>query len=121
MPLANVRSVEVLIKTESESTGTVRKASEDTTACCPYCCLCCCPTCCGNKYQGSEEVAKKTTNQRYVEINYEGAAWKDKRVLRIHMRQEEPMKNVLRWLSALQSHAEASGDGERPPVEKSKL
>ena len=57
---------------------------------------------CGNFYEGRQTDAS-SVNDRYIEINYEGAAWRNKMVMRIHISPEVPLPQVQSWLSQLQA------------------
>jgi hypothetical protein len=106
IPLGNFRSIELLINVGARSEGKIRKTIGDTRCCECFvwaCCInSCCPTCCGNEYEG-RLTATSHVNDRFVELNFEGAAWQDKKVLRLNISETAQLPEVQRWASCLQA------------------
>lgn len=104
VPVGNFRSIELLINMGTASSGNVQKMADDTTCaeCCVWaCCVnACCPTCCGNEYDGQLTMTS-SVNDRYVELNFEGAAWQDRKVLRLHISEGMELPAVQEWVSHL--------------------
>jgi len=104
VPLANLKSIEMLIETGTVAEGAVLKKTPETCGCMDCFCCCCCPTWCDNYYVG-QDVMSRSTNDRYVELHYEGEAWKEKRAVRIHIEPDVPLVEVQSWLADLQANA----------------
>jgi hypothetical protein len=94
VPLANFRSIEMLIRARSASHARLDKpVSCPMSWCAPWerCWFgcCCCPMICGNRYEGSA-ADTVVTNERCVMLAFEGVAWGERMLLKLEVSSPSP-------------------------------
>jgi hypothetical protein len=107
VPLANFRSISMMMETSTTGEATVVKSANNLSGCtgCTWCILqwCSfCNDCCDNSWRG--DSWSSATNSRYIELDYEGPWGEDsKLVMRLIIPPTAPVQAVQAWACALQA------------------
>jgi hypothetical protein len=104
VPLCNFRAISMMIETSSTGEATIVKKATNLGGCTWSClgCFRCLNDCCDNSWRGDSFCI--ATNQRYIELDYEGAWGTDsKLVMRLMIPPTTPVQAVQAWACALQA------------------